>query len=392
MKKGSLLIFVSSFITGVVVIFTAEVYLRYIKEPEVNEIFNCNQLSMQFRYAYQPNTSCRYKRYGEYDVTTRINNFGLRSDSNVIIDKPIGIRRILFLGDSFVAGHEVLEKDTFVRLIENQWREAGYPVEVLNGGIRGYSPILDLFYLKFNALKLNPDKVVLVINSGDFGEDRRLQEDVRYNFKTGAIEGIFTDWHYFYYRRQATQSANLQTSGPRTTPWRQILLPHKVIELLKTQLSRLVKKSSIHLGDWRDDPLVLERAQVEPDTKQTLLQQTQDNIREINALLKNQGVKFYLVLLPMGFEAGKNEWRYGRAGWALEQNTLYEPTALLRLAQWAKEEGISVINLLPYLRNNPDKLKFLPYDGHLNIFGHQVVADALSQELLKSSFDDSFEN
>src|SRR3989344_8226849 len=124
-------------------ILIAEVYLRNFTYKEINRTWDCYLPDTKMYMVYKPNTSCPNRRYQEYDTVPKINNVGLRSGSNTTWEKPVGIKRILILGDSLVAAHEVEEKQTFVKLLENKFRERGDYIEALNGGIRGSSPFLE---------------------------------------------------------------------------------------------------------------------------------------------------------------------------------------------------------------------------------------------------------
>jgi hypothetical protein len=99
----------------------------------------------------------------EFESPVRINTLGLRG-SEVTALPPDG-RRVLFLGDSLVAGFEVREEETFVRRSGELLEQAlGIPIQTINGGVRGYGTDQSLLYFRTRGYTLRPD-VVLFIHS-----------------------------------------------------------------------------------------------------------------------------------------------------------------------------------------------------------------------------------
>ncbi len=87
----------------------------------------------------------------EYRTPVRINSLGLRGPEPLPLS-PDGYR-ILLLGDSLVAGFEVAFEHTFGWLLQQQLeRELGFPVQVVNAGVRGYgTDQVYLYYLERGA-------------------------------------------------------------------------------------------------------------------------------------------------------------------------------------------------------------------------------------------------
>lgn len=368
-----------------------EIYLRYGAYKEINRAWDCYQPSLTMHYIYAPDSRCRYKRFGEYDTEPRINNVGLRSDSSTTRQKPVGVKRILILGDSLVAAHEVEEKDTFVKLLENQWRARGLPVEMLNGGIRGYAPLLSYFYLKFKALELKPDVVILLVGTADFADNRRYQRYVRYDLKSEEIVSVWPEWNFYYRRLEATKAVE-QLSGVAQVSagsWLKQWWPMGTLRLIQTHgqvlfnriLGRPLWYGQVVIGDWRTDPMAIERDNTTEANRQILMREMQNIISQTSQLLKQNQIKFYLVLMPMGYEVSEKEWHWGRVTWGLERNRLYEPIGLRELGRWAKGEGIELIDLIPALRQPHEQLYFFPKDGHLTVAGHEKVAELLEKRV-----------
>ena len=86
----------------------------------------------------------------------RINKNGMRGPD---IDAKHSRLRILSLGDSVTFG---LGDVTYPRILENLLNGAGLPVEVINGGVEGYSP-RNLLYEINRYLSLRPEIVTIFI-------------------------------------------------------------------------------------------------------------------------------------------------------------------------------------------------------------------------------------
>ena len=291
----------------------AEVYLRHFTYREINQTWNCYQPDLTMYMVYKPNTSCPNRRYQEYDTVPKINNLGLRSDTNTTFEKPAGVKRILILGDSLVAAHEVEEKETFVKLLENKFRQEGEYYEVLNGGVRGYSPLLSRFYLKYQGLKFKPDRVMLVVNTGDMANDRRYLKYAKIDEKMGEYTSLYPNWGFYFPAVNQTKSIPAKPG---------VKLRSVVVNLIRTNIRAIYSRwfkfpflaEDFVKGDWRTDALAIEREEISPSSYDELMGLTKDNIMAIKNLAEGRGVKFYLVLSPMGHEVSQTEWDLGRVG------------------------------------------------------------------------------
>ncbi len=98
----------------------------------------------------------------------RITSQGLREDHEAALPKPHGApRRILVLGDSFTFGYGVELEAAFVK----RWQSRRPDLEVLNGGVPGYTTAHAVEWLLQRGLALEPDGVVVVLSANDFYED-----------------------------------------------------------------------------------------------------------------------------------------------------------------------------------------------------------------------------
>jgi len=101
--------------------------------------------SVEYDHGLKPNFE-GMSVWGPYEYAMRTDSLGLKSRE--VRDVPLTntTYRILFLGDSFTEGIGFSPEHTFVGRVEPAWSEPGAETEVLNFGVRSYSP--KLHYLK----------------------------------------------------------------------------------------------------------------------------------------------------------------------------------------------------------------------------------------------------
>src|SRR5262249_50771914 len=103
----------------------------------------------------------------EYQYDVAINNLTIRDGA--IPEIKMQELRVLLIGDSFVLGVGVNLEDSLAKLLEHRLRLGthGYPIEVLNAGVPGYSPYQELLTLRRLAPIVSPDLVIQVLFMGD---------------------------------------------------------------------------------------------------------------------------------------------------------------------------------------------------------------------------------
>jgi GDSL-like Lipase/Acylhydrolase family len=109
----------------------------------------------------------------DVDIDFRINRQGMRADRDYAYVKPAAVRRIVCLGDSFTAGYEVQQEETFASVLERELQGRGLNVEVLNAGVSGFSTAEEVLYLERELWRYEPDCVVLSFFANDLADNLR---------------------------------------------------------------------------------------------------------------------------------------------------------------------------------------------------------------------------
>ena len=107
----------------------------------------------------------------EFKASIRTNSLGLRGVEPADT-RPQGLFRILLLGDENILGPDLTAEETVSARLQNFLVSAtGRPVEVINGGVPGYCPLLSWLQFRHELRKLNPDLIVLHFDMSDVADD-----------------------------------------------------------------------------------------------------------------------------------------------------------------------------------------------------------------------------
>ena len=277
-------------------------------------------------------------------VPVRINAMGLRGPARSY-EKPSGVTRILFLGDSVTFGYRVANEDTFAHQVERRLRQLGHDVESINAGVGGYSPWQEHAYLEREGLRYEPDVVVLSF----------VLNDVTTKF--GLVQ--FGGTRIPFQLRRAGGTALARRSGLFWT-----------VHQLR---GRAAYGGDVARGAAEAQQLDVETLVLRPEDPrlEEAWKITLDNVRKIIALCRAHGSELVLVVFPYRFQ--------------LRIPTHNDPQQ--RLARFAAEEELAHIDLLEALiavgaREGIDPWRyFVDYD-HLSPLGGEVVSGLLVEEIL----------
>ncbi|MCK6555440.1 SGNH/GDSL hydrolase family protein [Candidatus Binatia bacterium] len=125
-------------------------------------------------FVSDPNLGYRVARNYEGEHVTRTFTVPLRTNSLGLRDREYGppgpdTLRIYFLGDSFIFGNRVPLEDTVTKVLERQLagRLGSRTVEVVNGGMPGYSTVQELKFFEETVDRLQPGVVLLALCIGN---------------------------------------------------------------------------------------------------------------------------------------------------------------------------------------------------------------------------------
>ena len=342
--------------------------------PSFREQVRLSQFDPLLGWSKKPNHSGR-RSSSEFDIHFQTNAQGLREPADTPLEKPADTYRVLLLGDSFVLGYTVEEREVFASKLEELWRAQGRSIEVLNAGTEGYSTDQEALWLKTRGLDFQPDLVLLFPYENDlywnsqseyngspkprFGQDGRLEQE------------------------------QLQDPG-RTHPWHQDWATGRFLQYLARQLlgSKLGPSRGFELegveGRISNEfaPLLLEPHPLLDDC----LRSTRTALASFRDTCAQAGLRCFLVPIPSesAIHAEEREaFRLSPQGLGGLDAARWSPDRPVDLfLSMAAELGIPSMDPRVTLRERgAEQPLYYQEEWHLNPAGNLALAQFLREEL-----------
>ncbi len=274
-------------------------------------------------------------RTSEFHTTIKINSMSMRDDEYPV-QKPVGVKRIAVMGDSFVFGWGVENKDVFTKLMEKEHLKN---TDVLNFGVAGYSSYQAFERLKRDALKFQPDIVLFFL----------------YGFPDG-----YPDTPVLYEIRDG-----------------HLVLADMPPPSFKKRVSRFLSKNIYWVALINEARGTIQVGHPPPQEPSAQKLETEKGLRLLKAL-KDFGTQNHFI--PVVF--------YIPIKQSVKEGT--EPEAEL-VSRFCLQEGIYFLDLTRPLHDFWKRERKSPYfriDNHWNLNGHRAVAGIVSQYLKEKGFLD----
>ena len=307
-------------------------------------------------------------RQRDFSYIQRVNHLGLRGRETTV-EKPAGTRRILMLGDSFTMGKGVEEHETFSVLVESALQASmatcgGESVEVLNGGIDSYAPVLSYLQFERELARLSPDLVVLNLDNSDLIQEAAYrQQAVRNsNGEIIAVPQIGQDsayeWFVSWTSRHLFFTRVLLVYINRAMDHRELTVRRVVNEAGREHFAHTLEGDVDRTAQWQD---------------------VFESIGRIKRLADSLPAEFLLTTYPWAHQVGERGWVPGRYAFMkkgertsdVTQRTIRERSAAL---------GIDVFEALPvFQKYQGSESLYFDYDPHWTPAGNRVMAQGLAQ-------------
>lgn len=318
-------------------------------------------------------------RQRDFEYIQRVNNLGMRGH-DITVQKPPGTYRILMLGDSFTMGKGVEDEETFSVLLERALRkkaagcEGSRTIEVLNGGVDSYAPILSYIALTRDFAALGPDMIVLNLDLSDLVQEAAYRQVARRD-DAGQIIGV-------------PQVRSEPTLTARFRDW-----TNHHLFITRTILYLMTERTSDRELSIRD---VVEQANfaiaahsLEGDTEPRDQQWHDifDSIGRIKSFADSRGIKFLLTIYPWGHQVNDTEWVPGRRAFMPEGARPSEKSRQT-VHEYSERMGIELVDLFPVFRAYRGRQPlYFDFDMHWTTTGHQVAAAGLEAYLARHQLE-----
>jgi hypothetical protein len=305
-------------------------------------------------------------------VLLRFNRLGFRGPDRDQ-RKPPNVRRIVVLGDSFVAAVGVDEQDTMVARLEAMLRDGGSGTtwEVLNFGVSGYSTAQSLLVWRHIASRFEPDVVVLCFFLGNDPIDNssRLSRYFRPYFRLDPAGQLVEEP---FAKARADLNAWLDEHS-RLYVWQK----EKTREIRarfdhKRSADPEERRPTLAVYDTQPDPPMREAWTISDALIAALS-------REVTAT----GARFVLVGIPERGQVLDAAWAGLQRSMPSGTPARYErnhPDDMLEAI--ASSHGISLLSLTPVFRARPHPDALLLQGFHWSKRGNALAAQSLYDHLV----------
>lgn len=318
-------------------------------------------------HALVPNSYAEI-RQRDFSYIQRVNSLGLRGRETTI-EKPPGTRRILMLGDSFTMGKGVADNETFPVVVEKFLQSSlnacgGGSLEVLNGGVDSYAPVLSYIQLERDLAKLKPDLIVLNLDNSDLVQETAYrQQAVRANDGTiiavpqASRESLyerFLSWtsRNLYFTRALLVFVN------RAMDHREITVRRVVNEFHREFFAHTLEGDVDRTTQW--DELF-------------------ESIVRIKRFADSNQADFFLSTYPWAHQLGETGWIPGRYVY-MEKGERVTDLSQDAIRQRSAAAGIELFEARSaFQQYQGSEPLYFSYDPHWTPAGQNVMAKALGQ-------------
>lgn len=310
----------------------------------------------------------------EYYTSVQVNSHGF-IDAEHSFQKPEGVYRILFLGDSFVENIQVYFDSRFFRQFEKELNQnTGQKVEVIALGRGNTGTAQQYLLLKKYALKYNPDLVIhMFLTANDFKNNSpKLMADPYLPYFKLSSNGDLI---------QIPRQSNEEKKFFKE---KELLKDLRLVELLLMVRQNLQEKKKNSSLDYPVDYHVYDKNYSEDFTK--AWEVTQKLIIESNKEVENIGAKYILIALANNEQINSDV-----------KESLFKTYPLMKTANidfekpdkelesFCQMQKIKCLFMLPFFKDfihkNPGAKTHYFYDGHWNMLGTNLAAQFMIKEI-----------
>lgn len=281
------------------------------------------------------------------DFDFKLNSHGFKDTE--FSAKKSSTFRILAIGDSFSYGI-VPYKYNYLTLLESQIQGEGLDVEVFNMGIPSTGPKEYLALLRQEGLQFDPDMVLLSFFIGnDLAESGRGKKWHEHSY----LASLF---HYLLHIRPKYEGRIVHGAGAYCD-----------------DCPTFDKTTYLNIEKDRSRICLTGDADVLP-----LLDKAIDYLRQIQAICKERGISFAVVIIPDEVQINAGLQQKVRAQLAVQNSGWSTLLPNERLAAGLKKMRIDFLDLQPSFAEAARMAQlYRPRDTHWNIAGNQLAANVI---------------
>ena len=350
------------------------------------------QHNEKYLVALKPNVEKLYNKGGA-KVIWKTNSLGFRGEEIGEKTRP----RVIVYGDSNVHARFSPDAETYPVVIEQQLRNAGINMQVINAGMTGSGPDQSLLRLQEDFDKVQPDIVIIhVFADNDYGDiiKNRLfklnekGELIKSGFPV-TVDKRFSSFSYaaveFFSPLYIQGAINFLVSNSSQVKENSPEQKEKTFHLLEENnavayeiYAKDQPRQLSHFKDYYDIDIATRPESESAQTKIALMEKV---LEAANNYCVEKKVKLMVVVQPSALDLTLRPHDIGYRD--LTQNyKSYNPANLTNpLKMICEKHHLNCVHLIDsYKKNEPDTL--YRDDGHWNAKGQRVAAEETVKKLL----------
>jgi lysophospholipase L1-like esterase len=276
------------------------------------------------------------------------------------------------LGDSFTVGTNVSQEEAYPEVLETLLNAHGNtPVEVVNAGVGGWSPLQYAEYYEHYGQDFTPDLVLVGFFVGNDTYDTPSSPD---QLDTAVLG-----------RRVTQEAANSRAIDLKIFLYEHFNIARMIMNIGRPTQEEFSRKDC---GDFTEQYLNIQRYRLfhnhgpRSASQEAKVQNSIDQIVRIQQLAARHGASVVVALIPDENQINTSLQRALTSEKELAKLDFEMPQAMIN--DKLTQAGIPVIDLLPTIRRDPRCL--FMNDTHLTTEGHALVASTI-YESIKSDVD-----
>jgi hypothetical protein len=358
MRRRHVLRIFSALLAACVTVLGAEIAVRLL-EPQ--------RTAFTGRGLFTPDADLGHVlRPGLPDGGYRTNSFGFR-DQEYALEKPIGVYRIVNLGDSFTFGGAGAAEEVYGELLERRFAEVrrSTRVEVINTGVPGYNTVQEMGHFRKFSRSFQPDLVLVGLFIG--GDILENLEPFHFRVVDGELAPLD--------RMPSLWERWLKRSHLYRILWR-VRLRHARADAVVTAeraLSTFLGCEAARLPVCKVAPSqeVVEAYDV---TMKLLLELRED--------VRSAGADLLVLLVPDEVQVNPDVFRMVCERFSLDPSDFDLDLPNRRLLDFFEREGIWAVDVLQECRaQHRESPVYVALDTHWNVRGHEIAARALFEAI-----------
>ena len=349
------------------------------------------QHNAKYLVALKPNVEKLYNK-GDAKVIWNTNSLGFRGEEIGEKTRP----RVIVYGDSNVHARFSPDAETYPVVLEQQLRNAGVNMQVINAGMTGSGPDQSLLRMQDDFDRVQPDIVIIHIfadnDYGDIIKNRLFKLNVKGELiKSGfpvTVDKRFSSFSYaaveFFSPLYIQGAINLLVSNSGQVKKNSQEQKEKTFRLLEENnaiayeiYAKDQPRQLSHFKDYYDIDIATRPESESAQTKIALMEKV---LEAANNYCVEKKVKLMVVVQPSALDLTLRPHDIGYRD--LTQNyKSYNPANLTNpLKMICEKHHLNCVHLIDsYKKNEPDTL--YRDDGHWNAKGQRVAAEETAGEI-----------